>query len=837
MTSRYHHQQIERKWQKVWRESTLFRAAPPSGQPKCYVLDMFPYPSGSGLHVGHVVGYTATDIIARYKRARGFNVLHPMGWDSFGLPAEQYAIRTGQHPAITTEQNCATYRRQLHALGCSYDWEREFATSDPRFYRWTQWIFTELMALGLAYEAQMLVNYCPALGTILANEEIENGLSKEGGHPIERRPLRQWLLKITAYAERLLDDLEELDWPEAIKKQQRYWIGRSEGVKLRFALAEDDRKIELFTTRADTLFGVTYLVLSPEHPLVDLITTEGQRSAVADYRRSIASKSDLDRTEGEKSGVATGAFAINPLSGDLVPIWVADYVLMSYGSGAVMAVPAHDERDFEFAQKYHLPIRQVVDSGLEEPPACWTGEGKLINSVADDLYLNRLSVTEAKERVADWLELRGLGERTVCYRLRDWLFSRQRYWGEPIPVIHLEDGTIRTLGLDELPLTPPQVDDYQPTAEGLSPLAKRRDWVEVVDPVSGKHGFRETNTMPQWAGSCWYYLRFCDPNNDQKICSKTLSDYWLPVDVYIGGAEHAVLHLLYARFWHKVLYDLGVVSTKEPFQRLFNQGMVTYRSYRIPGGRYLSEEEVEERGGEYFAKKGGEQLISQIEKMSKSRLNVVTPDDVIDEFGADSLRLYEMFMGPLDKEKIWNTDGVTGCRRFLSRLYDLVFSDKVAEADSEEALRLTHRLVRAVGTDIEALSFNTAIAKMMEFLNDFSKLAAYPRSSLRSVVQVVAPFAPHLAEELWQKLGGEGSVMEASWPEVEERYLEDLQITYVVQVNGKLRGRFDLPKDQDEETIVRLARSNPQIASYLSGEVTKVVFVPNKLINFVVKQD
>jgi len=814
----YHHRQIEKKWQARWEEDDLFQAKEPDGRPKYYVLDMFPYPSGSGLHVGHVVGYTATDIVARYKRARGYNVLHPMGWDSFGLPAEQYAIRTGQHPSVTTEKNCATYRAQLKALGCSYDWSREFATSDPDFYRWTQWIFTQLMEQGLAYEAEMLVNYCPALGTILANEEIENGVSREGGHPIERRPLRQWVLKITAYAERLLADLDEVDWPEAIKKQQRYWIGRSEGVELRFPIVGQETEIDLFTTRADTLFGATYVVLSPEHPLLDQVTTEEQRSAVESYRAQIASKSDLERTEGEKTGVWTGSFAINPATGEQVPIWTGDYILMGYGTGAVMAVPAHDERDLEFAHKYHLPVREVVDE-----------EGVHVASKNDEISLDGLGVEEAKTAMSDWLEAKGIGKRAVCYRLRDWLFSRQRYWGEPIPVVHLADGSTRTLGLGELPLTPPDVDDYLPTAEGLSPLAKVKEWVEIDDPVSGQKGQRETNTMPQWAGSCWYYLRFCDPQNQSEFCSKKLSDYWLPVDVYIGGAEHAVLHLLYARFWHKVLFDLGIVSTKEPFERLFNQGMVTYRSYRIPGGRYLTHDEAEKLQGE------GQELISQMEKMSKSRLNVVSPDEVIDEFGADSLRLYEMFMGPLDKEKVWNTDGVSGCRRFLSRFHDLFFSQKVVDESSEEALRLVHRLVQAVGSAIDELSFNTAIAKMMEFCNDFSKLESYPRAALRTACQVVAPFAPHLGEELWEVLGESGSVMEAPWPEVDERYLQDDQITYIIQVGGKLRGRFDLPRDQDEETIVRLAKENPQIAKHITGDIVKVIFVPNKLVNFVVR--
>lgn len=836
---KYHHKKIEKKWQERWEREQTFKTLSLSEKPKYYVLDMFPYPSGSGLHVGHVVGYTATDIIARHRRMAGFEVLHPMGWDSFGLPAEQYAIRTGLHPRVTTEGNIATYRRQLKSLGFSYDWDREFATSDPKFYRWTQWIFTKLIERGLAYEAEMLVNWCPALGTVLANEEIEEGRSKEGGHPVERRPLRQWVLKITEYADRLLDDLARLDWPEAILKQQRHWIGRSEGAQLTFGVADSRLKIDLFTTRHDTLFGVTYVVLAPEHPLVDPITSSEQREAVASYRKEAAARSDLERTElaKEKTGVWTGGYAINPATGERVPIWVADYVLMGYGTGAVMAVPAHDPRDFEFAQKYGLPIRPVIDPGACEERQevlagriCWGGEGHLIESH----FLDGLTVDEAKHKMGVWLETNGSGKRSVSYRLRDWLFSRQRYWGEPIPVLHFEDGTTRALGLDELPLTPPEVEDYRPTAEGLSPIAKVRDWVEVVDPVTGRRALRETNTMPQWAGSCWYYLRFCDPHNKQAACAKEIANRWLPVDMYIGGAEHAVLHLLYARFWHKVLYDCGVVSTPEPFQRLYNQGLVTHRSYRIPGGLYVAPEEVVQVG-EIYQTKEGEELLSQVEKMSKSKLNVVTPDEVIEEFGADALRLYEMFMGPLDKEKVWNTDGVSGCRRFLSRLFELVHSDKVTEEASLEGMRLAHRLVDGVGRDIEGLSFNTAVAKMMEFVNAFSKLESYPREALLMVTQALSPFAPHLAEECWERLRGEGSLTFAPWPEVDPAYLIDEMITYIVQVNGKLRGRFDLPKDQDEERIIALAQENPLIAKHITGEVAKVVFVPNRLVNFVMK--
>lgn len=835
---KYNHKKIEKKWQQEWERRGTFATPSRSTRPKYYVLDMFPYPSGSGLHVGHVVGYTATDIIARYRRMCGFDVLHPMGWDSFGLPAEQYAIRTGQHPQVTTETNVATYRRQLKSLGFSYDWSRELATSDPKFYKWTQWIFTKLVERGLAYEAEMLVNWCPALGTVLANEEIEEGRSKEGGHPVERRPLRQWVLKITEYADRLLDDLALLDWPEAIIKQQRHWIGRSEGVQLTFQIASHEGRIDLFTTRHDTLFGVTYVVIAPEHPAIDAIVTSGQREAVAKYRTEAAGRSDLERTElaKEKRGVWSGAYAVSPATGEEVPIWIADYVLMGYGTGAVMGVPAHDDRDFEFAQRYGLPIRPVIDPGpcaeREEVLAgrrCWMEDGTLIGSQ----FLDGLSVEQAKHRIGVWLEEQGYGQRSVSYRLRDWLFSRQRYWGEPIPVVHFEDGSYRTLGLDELPLMPPEVEDYRPTVDGLSPIAKVREWVEVVDPATGKRGVRETNTMPQWAGSCWYYLRFCDPHNEKAACEKELADRWLPVDMYIGGAEHAVLHLLYSRFWHKVLYDCGVVSTPEPFHRLFNQGMVTSRSYRIPAGVYVNPAEVVKRGEGYVTQDGGVELLSQIEKMSKSKLNVITPDEVIEEFGADALRLYEMFMGPLDKEKVWNTDGVSGCRRFLFRFFDLVYSDTLSDDLEGEGVKLAHRLVDGVRRDIEALSFNTAVSKMMEFVNSFSRLARYPRAALLLAVQALSPFAPHLAEECWERLGGEGELSYAPWPQVNPAYLVDEMITYVIQVNGKLRGRFELPKDQEEEKIVALAKSNPLISKHITGEVAKVVFVPNRLVNFV----
>ncbi|MCE5317202.1 MAG: leucine--tRNA ligase, partial [Parachlamydia sp.] len=795
---------------------------------------------------------------ARHKRQKGFNVLHPMGWDSFGLPAEQYAIRTGTHPAVTTQQNIDNFRRQLHSLGYSYDWSRELATSDPTYFKWTQWIFTKLYERGLAYEADMLVNYCPALGTVLANEEVENGFSKEGGHPVERRPLRQWVLKITAYAERLLQDLDSLDWPESLKKLQRNWIGKSEGAQVEFQVKGQREPLSIFTTRPDTLFGATYMVLAPEHPLVDQITTPEHKSAVTAYRQQASGKSDLDRTELAKikSGVFTGGFAINPVNSQAIPIWIADYVLMSYGTGAIMAVPAHDERDFDFAKMYHLPIIAVYDPGLDiaadlllpgmtaeqfrkevlEGNRCLPGMGSSIHSSNSEISLNGLNVENAKSAIIAWLEKKGLGKKTIQYKLRDWLFSRQRYWGEPIPILHYADGSKRALDNDELPLTPPDITDFKPAGDGQSPLSRVQDWVEISDPKTGKPARRETNTMPQWAGSCWYYLRFCDASNDQAAWDPQIEKYWMPIDLYVGGAEHAVLHLLYSRFWHKVLYDCGLVSTLEPFQKLCNQGMILARSYQNNLGAYVDAAEVVEKEGAFFHNKTGEELRSQIDKMSKSKLSGITPDDIIQEFGSDSLRLYEMFMGPLEKEKVWNTDAVTGCRRFLTRFYDMATSDKLTDEESEEALKLGHRLVHGVSKDIETLQFNTAIAKMMEFMNDFTKLPAYHKKVVKMVTQALMPFAPHLAEEVWQVLGCKEELTHAPYPVTEARYLEDATTTYVVQVNGKLRGRFELPKDQSQEVVVDAARQHPIVSRYLAeGSLEKVIFVPNKLLNFVVK--
>ncbi|MDF2577966.1 MAG: leuS [Chlamydiales bacterium] len=856
MDKKYDHHFIEPKWQKFWDEKKTFKSDVSSTKPKYYILDMFPYPSGAGLHVGHVSGYTTSDILARYYRQKGYNVLHPMGWDSFGLPAEQYAIRTGVHPAITTKKNVDNYRRQLKAVGFSYDWEREIATSDPNYYKWTQWIFTELYRKGLAYEAEMLVNYCPTLGTVVANEEIENGKTKEGGYPVERRPLKQWVLKITAYAERLIKDLDLVDWPENVRQLQKNWIGRSQGAKVSFCETSTQEQITVFTTRPDTLFGVSYVVLAPEHTLVDKITTPQQKEVVANYRKETSSKSDLDRTElnEEKTGVWTGAYAINPVNQKRIPIWISDYVLMNYGTGAVMGVPAHDERDFAFAHKFSLEITPVIlpeekdvtelgtyfsvddlIEAVQQGKHCWTGAG--LGYQCDNqrgLNLNGVSQPQVIEKTTHWLEQEGHGQRFVNYKLRDWLFSRQRYWGEPFPILHFKDGTKRVLDLDELPLCPPEVVDYKPSDSGESPLANVKEWVEIRDPKTGLPARRETNTMPQWAGSCWYYLRFCDPLNEKAAWGADTERYWMPVDMYLGGVEHAVLHLLYARFWHKVLYDCGHVSTPEPFLKYRYPGIVTSRSYRRPGGEYIDPSEVYEKDGSYFWKKNDEKLLSQVEKMSKSKLNGVTPDDIVEEFGADSLRLYTMFMGPLDKEKVWNTDAVTGCRRFLNRFYDMVNSPKVTNEETKEALKLGHRLVDGITKDLDTLQFNTAVSKMMEFINEFTSLSAYPKSVLKMAVQALSPFAPHMAEELWQQLGGAESVAYESWPTVDPQYLIDDVVTYVVQVNGKVRARLDLPAGKGEQEIVALATKDQNVNKFLTGDIKKVVFVPDKIVNLVV---
>ncbi len=870
----YPFKEIEQKWQDYWEVNKTFRTplAVDTARPKFYVLDMFPYPSGSGLHVGHPEGYTATDIVARYKRMNGFNVLHPMGWDAFGLPAEQYALATGTHPRITTEQNIDRFRTQLRALGFSYDWDREVSTIDEAYYRWTQWIFLQLFERGLAYEAEVPVNWCPALGTVLANEEVVDGKSERGGYPVIRKPMRQWMLKITAYAERLLNDLEGLEWPENIKEMQRNWIGRSEGAEVDFAVEGlADEVLRVFTTRPDTLWGATYMVLAPEHPLVDRLTTDDLRSTVAAYRRDSERKSDLERTDlqKEKSGVPTGAWAVNPVNRERIPIWVADYVLASYGTGAIMAVPAHDERDWEFARKFDLPIIEVVSGGDVEKEA-WTGDGVLVNSSSPWVSIEGLDVPLAKRKITDWLEREGLGRGRVNYKLRDWLFSRQRYWGEPFPVVYV-DGRPVALPEDHLPVTLPAVESYQPSGTGESPLALIRDWVETMDPGSGNRAIRETNTMPQWAGSCWYYLRFIDPRNEERLVDPELERYWMPVDLYVGGAEHAVLHLLYARFWHKVLYDAGVVSTQEPFRRLFNQGMilgeVEYTSYRNHAGLSVSADHVDEEGrdrrtgesllaervddsavekqGDSFVLIGRPdvRVVSRAFKMSKSRGNVVNPDDVVETYGADSLRLYEMFMGPLDQVKPWSTRGVDGTHRFLSRAYRLVFDSKTglrraevqpAEASADQ-MRLLHTTIRRVTDDIEGLRFNTAIAALMEFVNAALKWDVVPSDVLEIFALLLSPFAPHLAEEIWSALGHTDTLALENWPVFNPDFLKEESIEIAVQVNGKVRGTVSVPVDAPGEDVLALAKASPNVVRHLEGKtIRKEVYVPGRIVNLVV---
>ena len=829
---KYHPENIEKKWQQYWEENQTFKATIDTSKPKYYALTMFPYPSGAGLHVGHVVGYTGCDVIARYKRQKGFNVLHPMGWDSFGLPAERYAIRTGTHPAVTTERNINTYRRQLKDLGLSYDWSREFASSDPKYYKWTQWLFTKLYEKGLAYEAEVMVNYCPTLATVLANEEVENEKSVEGGYPIERRPLRQWILKITEYAQRLLDDLDDLEWPEYLKTLQKNWIGRSEGVNVDFKVADQpDKIITTYTTRHDTQFGVTFIALAPDHPLLRELITEGQKEQIENYIRESQSKSDLERTElaKEKSGVFTGTYVLNPINNEQVPVWVADYVLMSYGTGAVMGVPAHDERDAEFVDKYGMSKISTFDE-----------DGQYINSTNENVDLSKASsIQEAKDLIADFLESTNQGKRKVNFKLRDWLFSRQRYWGEPVPILHLEDGTMRALEGDELPLTPPLLEDYKPSADGNSPLAKVRKWVEVIDPKTGKKALRETNTMPQWAGSCWYYLRFCDPHNEEMAWSEEAEKYWMPVDRYIGGVEHAVLHLLYARFWHKVFYDIGLVSTKEPFKKMSNQGLVTSKSYKKASGGYVYEKDVMiEEDGKIKLRNSDERITSLIEKMSKSKLNGVSPDEIIESYGADALRIYELFMTPFDKEKVWKSAAVSGSRRFLNRVYEMVTDDaKITdEEESGDAKKLINRLVKGVGEDLEKMSFNTAIAKMMEFINHFSSQKKYPKSALKKLVQLIYSFAPHFGEECWQLLGNKDETMTyIPFPEYDASCIQDEEVTIVIQVKGKLRGKGIFKRGVTKEEVLTFAKEDANVKKYLTGEILKEIFVPDKLLNLVVK--
>ena len=845
---------IEAKWQKYWDEHQTFRATDDTTKKKLYVLDMFPYPSGAGLHVGHPEGYTATDIYSRFKRMNGFNVLHPMGWDAFGLPAEQFAIETGTHPSVTTAKNIANFKRQIKMLGFSYDWSREINTTDPKYFRWTQWIFLQLYKKGLAYIDEVPVNWCPALGTVLANEEVIDGRSERGNHPVIRRPMKQWVLKITAYAERLLADLDGLDWPEGIKEMQRNWIGRSEGAEVVFQLdGHPGKTLTVFTTRPDTLFGATYMVLCPEHELVDEITTSEHAEEVAAYKKRTASMSDLERTglNNEKTGAFTGAYAIDPVNGARIPIWISDYVLASYGTGAIMAVPAHDDRDFAFAQKFNIPVicvirpdevaaaKEKIDvEGVLAGKVCWIGDGPLMNSAnADGLSLNGLRVNEAKKRIIDWLESKGIGKRTVNYKLRDWLFSRQRYWGEPFPIIIMDSGEIRMVPEDELPLTLPDMKDFKPSGNGESPLANATDWVDYVDPKTGEHGRRETNTMPQWAGSCWYYLRYIDPHNDKAFVDPAKEKYWMPVDLYVGGAEHAVLHLLYARFWHKVLYDLGLVSTKEPFQKLVNQGMILGTSYKDARGALVPTNLVDLTGPEPKHKETGEKLVEFPAKMSKSLRNVVNPDDVVREYGADSMRLYEMFMGPLEAVKPWNTRGVEGVFRFLKRSWRMIMQTPVVDEPVPANLRrLLHATIKKVTEDTDTLNFNTAISQMMIFLNDFSKLEKMPREAAETFVLLLAPYAPHIAEEMWEGLGKQAPVSLAQWPSVDESHLQVEEHEILVQICGTPKVRIMMPASLSADEMGKKALENPEVAAALAGKtVVKVIAVPGRLVNIVAK--
>jgi leucyl-tRNA synthetase len=919
----YHPQAIEPKWQRYWQDRRTFATPDSSSKPKYYILDMFPYPSGSGLHVGHPEGYTATDILARYRRMNGYHVLHPMGWDAFGLPAEQHAIATGEHPSKNTQQNIATFRRQIQSLGFSYDWDREVDTTDPAYVKWTQWIFLQLFdtwydpvqnkgrpiaelpippdvkkqgetavrkyqdSKRLAYQSEAPVWWCPALGTVLANEEVIDGLSERGHHPCERRPLRQWVLRITAYADRLLNDLEHVDWPESIKKMQRDWIGRSEGADVVFKLRDHPGAIRVFTTRPDTLFGATYMVLSPEHSLVDQITTAEQRKVVKEYQATAARKSDLERTElaKTKTGVFTGAYAINPVNDEAIPVWVADYVLASYGTGAIMAVPGQDERDWEFAEVYNLPIIRTV-----QPPKDWQGKAYLEDGPAiNSSFLNSLHVAEAKRKIIDWLEAKGFGQRRVNYKLRDWLFSRQRYWGEPFPVLHELDangsdtGLLRSVPESQLPVRLPDLADFKPTGSPEGPLMKAKDWLYVT--LDGKNYRRETNTMPQWAGSCWYYIRYLDPMNDKRFCDPAKANFWLPVDLYVGGAEHAVLHLLYARFWHKVLFDRGHVPCAEPFQRLVNQGMILGEfEYHVSSKVYeanksllaekgltavhvqtedeetyvlkapsedtgkpsnLADEQVEKKKGTFYLKGTDIPMDGTAEKMSKARGNVVNPDDVVNAYGADSLRLYEMFMGPLEQVKPWNMRGVTGVFGFLSRVWRNLIDDRadktqlnpsVGEAPADkETVRLLHETIAKVTADLDEMKFNTAISALMVFNNHLTKLDVRPKSVVEPFVLLLSPFAPHMGEELWQALGHAETLAYEPWPKADPSLLKADTIEVPVQVNGKLRSKLVVAADSDEKTLEAAALADEKVKAFIGGkQIKKVIVAKGKLVNVVV---
>ena len=804
----YDHKTIEKKWQKFWKKNETFKADLNKDQKKYYALDMFPYPSGQGLHVGHPEGYTATDVMSRMKRMQGFNVLHPMGWDAFGLPAEQYALKTGHNPKDFTNKNIDHFRDQIQSLGFSYDWDREVNTTDPKFYKWTQWIFEQLYKKGLAYESEIMVNWAPDFmgGTVVANEEVEDGKTKRGGYPVYRKPMRQWVLKITAYADRLIDDLDLVDWPESVKEMQRNWIGRSEGASVFFpVVGDEDTKIEVFTTRADTLFGASYVVLAPEQELVDQLTTPEHKVEVEKYKEEASRRSDLERTDlnKDKTGVFTGSYVINPVNGEKLPIWISDYVLASYGTGAVMAVPSGDQRDYDFATKFDLPIKPIIE-GADISEGAFDGDGKHINSG----FLDGLNIADAKQKMIDWLEEHDAGHKKVNYRLRDWIFSRQRYWGEPIPVIHWDDGTTSLVPEDELPLELPKTDNIEPSGTGESPLANVEDWVNVYDE-NGRHGLRETNTMPQWAGSSWYWLRYTDPHNDEEFASKEALDYWSPVDLYVGGAEHAVLHLLYARFWHKVLYDLGLVPTKEPFMKLVNQGMI---------------------------------LGSNHEKMSKSKGNVVNPDDIVDQYGADTLRLYEMFMGPLEESVPWDEKGLHGANKWVQRVWRLLMDDnnhlrdRVSTFNDGKLTKVYNQTVKKVTEDYERMHFNTAISQLMVFVNEAYKVDDLPVEYMKGFVKMIAPIMPHMAEELWSQFGESDTITYQPWPTYDPKALVEDEVEMIVQVNGKVRAKIKMAKDTDRDEAQQLALANEHVKKFTDGkDIKKVIVVPNKIVNIVAK--
>ena len=884
----YNFRDIEKKWQQYWEENNTFRTPDDLTNPKkCYVLDMFPYPSGAGLHVGHPEGYTATDIISRYKRMKGFNVLHPMGWDAFGLPAEQYAIQTGTHPSVTTKNNCDTFRRQIKELGLSYDWEREINTTDPKYYKWTQWIFIQLFntwfdeklqkgrpvselmipenikiagkkaiskyidSQRLAYYENAMVWWCPDCRIVCANEEVlYDGTHEKCGNRVEKKNLKQWMLRIPLYAERLLKGIDDLDWPEGIREMQRNWIGRSTGAEVDFRLDGINEILTVFTTRPDTLFGATYMVIAPEHPLTKSITTTGHKTAVENYIRAASLKSDLDRTDlsKEKTGVSTGRYAINPVNLKKIPVWVADYVLTGYGTGAIMAVPAHDTRDFEFAEKFSLPIVCIQDPDVTDQQQkeriiagkeCWTENGKYINSsdTSTGIDINGLGKDAGIAKITGWLEAKKIGKAKVNYKLRDWLFSRQRYWGEPFPAIHWEDGEITVLDEKELPLELPEMEKYLPGETGESPLANAGEWLKITDK-SGRKGRRETNTMPQWAGSCWYYLRYIDPANDNRIFDPAKEKYWMPVDIYIGGAEHAVLHLLYSRFWHKVLFDLGIVSTDEPYRKLFNQGMILAYAYENEAGAKVAADVVEEHNGKFYNNETGAEVKQIVAKMSKSLKNVVNPDDVVSKYGADSLRLYEMFLGPLDVTKPWDDKGVKGVFNFLGRTFRFFSESENVITGNEDAeiLKGLHQAIKKVESDIENLRFNTAISAMMIFLNLAIKKGRVTSDTAAIFVKILSPFAPHLAEELWNILGNSITIAYEPWPLVNEELLKEEVFEYPVSFNGKLRFKIELPVNMSKDEIIRIVLADERAKKWLNtGAMTNIIVVPNRIVNIVIK--